>query len=181
MISAQFNVPDGSAQMTLSTYILGFAFGQLLYGPMADSIGRKPVILGGTLIFAAVAVACALSQTIDMLITMRFFHGLAAAAASVVINALMRDIYPKEEFSRMMSFVMLVTTIAPLVAPMVGAPCWCGSAGTRSSGFSRWRALLASAMIAFFISETLPVERRQNLVCAPRWVTLRPCSGISGC
>ena len=120
VISSQFNVPDGSAQMTLSTYILGFALGQLLYGPMADSIGRKPVILGGTLIFAAAAVACALSQTIEMLITMRFFHGLAAAAASVVINALMRDIYPKEEFSRMMSFVMLVTTIAPLVAPMVG-------------------------------------------------------------
>ncbi|HHR1085996.1 TPA: Bcr/CflA family multidrug efflux MFS transporter [Klebsiella aerogenes] len=138
VISSQFNVPDGSAQMTLSTYILGFALGQLLYGPMADSIGRKPVILGGTLIFAAAAVACALSQTIEMLITMRFFHGLAAAAASVVINALMRDIYPKEEFSRMMSFVMLVTTIAPLAA------------------------LLASAMIAFFISETLPVERRQK-------------------
>lgn len=46
VISAQFGVPAGSAQMTLSTYILGFAVGQLLYGPMADSIGRKPVILG---------------------------------------------------------------------------------------------------------------------------------------
>ncbi len=86
---------------------------------MADSLGRKPVILGGTLVFAAAAVACALAQTIDQLIVMRFFHGLAAAAASVVINALMRDIYPKEEFSRMMSFVMLVTTIAPLMAPIV--------------------------------------------------------------
>lgn len=114
VISEQFGVPAGSAQMTLSTYILGFAVGQLLYGPMADSIGRKPVILGGTLVFAAAAVACALAQTIDQLIVMRFFHGLAAAAASVVINALMRDIYPKEEFSRMMSFVMLVTTIALL-------------------------------------------------------------------
>ena len=112
VISAQFGVPAGSAQMTLSTYILGFALGQLFYGPMADSLGRKPVILGGTLIFAAAAVACALAQSIDQLIVMRFFHGLAAAAASVVINALMRDIYPKEEFSRMMSFVMLVTTIA---------------------------------------------------------------------
>ncbi|MDU2782614.1 MAG: Bcr/CflA family multidrug efflux MFS transporter [Enterobacter sp.] len=120
VISAQFGVPAGSAQMTLSTYILGFALGQLFYGPMADSLGRKPVILGGTLVFAAAAVACALAQTIDHLIIMRFFHGLAAAAASVVINALMRDIYPKEEFSRMMSFVMLVTTIAPLVAPMAG-------------------------------------------------------------
>lgn len=70
--------------------------------------------------FAAAAVACALAQTIEQLIVMRFLHGLAAAAASVVINALMRDIYPKEEFSRMMSFVMLVTTIAPLLAPMIG-------------------------------------------------------------
>ena len=100
VISAQFGVPAGSAQMTLSTYILGFALGQLFYGPMADSLGRKPVILGGTLIFAAAAVACALAQSIDQLIVMRFFHGLAAAAASVVINALMRDVYPKEEFSR---------------------------------------------------------------------------------
>ena len=61
VISAQFGVPAGSAQMTLSTYILGFALGQLFYGPMADSLGRKPVILGGTLIFAAAAVACALA------------------------------------------------------------------------------------------------------------------------
>ena len=83
VISAQFGVPAGSTQMTLSTYILGFALGQLIYGPMADSFGRKPVILGGTLIFAAAAVACALAQSIDQLITMRFFHGLAAAAASV--------------------------------------------------------------------------------------------------
>lgn len=65
VISAQFGVPAGSTQMTLSTYILGFALGQLIYGPMADSFGRKPVVLGGTLVFAAAAVACALANTID--------------------------------------------------------------------------------------------------------------------
>ncbi|WP_374257963.1 Bcr/CflA family multidrug efflux MFS transporter [Yokenella regensburgei] len=162
VISAQFGVPAGSAQMTLSTYILGFAVGQLLYGPMADSIGRKPVILGGTLVFAAAAVACALSQTIDQLIIMRFFHGLAAAAASVVINALMRDIYPKEEFSRMMSFVMLVTTIAPLVAPMVGGAVLVWFSWHTIFWILAVAALLASTMIFFFISETLPVERRQK-------------------
>ncbi|WP_348260472.1 MFS transporter, partial [Salmonella enterica] len=69
----------GSAQMTLSTYILRFALGQLIYGPMADSLGGKPVILGGTLVFARAAVACGLAQTIDQVIVMRFFHGLAAA------------------------------------------------------------------------------------------------------
>ncbi|EKM4698024.1 Bcr/CflA family multidrug efflux MFS transporter [Enterobacter roggenkampii] len=162
VISAQFGVPAGSAQMTLSTYILGFALGQLFYGPMADSLGRKPVILGGTLIFAAAAVACALAQTIDHLIIMRFFHGLAAAAASVVINALMRDIYPKEEFSRMMSFVMLVTTIAPLVAPMAGGAVLVWFSWHVIFWILALAALLASAMIFFFIDETLPVERRQK-------------------
>ncbi|MBM3071134.1 Bcr/CflA family multidrug efflux MFS transporter [Enterobacter sp. RHBSTW-00994] len=162
VISAQFGVPAGSAQMTLSTYILGFAFGQLLYGPMADSLGRKPVILGGTLVFAGAAVACALAQTIDHLIIMRFFHGLAAAAASVVINALMRDVYPKEEFSRMMSFVMLVTTIAPLIAPMVGGAVLVWFSWHAIFWILAIAALLASAMIFFFIDETLPVERRQK-------------------
>ncbi|EOJ9649119.1 Bcr/CflA family multidrug efflux MFS transporter [Enterobacter roggenkampii] len=162
VISAQFGVPAGSAQMTLSTYILGFALGQLFYGPMADSLGRKPVILGGTLVFAAAAVACALAQTIDHLIIMRFFHGLAAAAASVVINALMRDIYPKEEFSRMMSFVMLVTTIAPLVAPMAGGAVLVWFNWHVIFWILALAALLASAMIFFFIDETLPVERRQK-------------------
>lgn len=162
VISAQFGVPAGSAQMTLSTYILGFALGQLFYGPMADSLGRKPVILGGTLVFAAAAVACALAQTIDHLIIMRFFHGLAAAAASVVINALMRDIYPKEEFSRMMSFLMLVTTIAPLVAPMAGGAVLVWFSWHVIFWILALAALLASAMIFFFIDETLPVERRQK-------------------
>ena len=161
VIAQQFGVPAGSAQMTLSTYILGFALGQLLYGPMADSIGRKPVILGGTLIFAAAASACALTQSIDQLITLRFFHGLAAAAASVVINALMRDIYPKEEFSRMMSFVMLVTTVAPLLAPMIGGAVLVWLSWHAIFWILAIAALLASLMIFFFISETLPVERRQ--------------------
>ncbi|EFP8030642.1 multidrug efflux MFS transporter Bcr [Escherichia coli] len=144
VISAQFGVSAGSTQMTLSTYILGFALGQLIYGPMADSFGRKPVVLGGTLVFAAAAVACALAQTIDQLIVMRFFHGLAAAAASVVINALMRDIYPKEEFSRMMSFVMLVWLSWHYIFWILALA-----------------AILASAMIFFLIKETLPPERRQ--------------------
>ncbi|WP_273876384.1 MFS transporter, partial [Serratia marcescens] len=87
VIAAQFGVESGSVQMTLSAYMLGFAFGQLFYGPMSDSIGRKPVILWGTLIFAIAGCACAMAQSIDQLIGLRFLHGLAAAAASVVINA----------------------------------------------------------------------------------------------
>lgn len=162
VIAQEYGVDAGRTQMTLSSYILGFAIGQLFYGPMADSIGRKPVILGGTLIFAAAAVACALSQSVDQLIAMRLLHGLAAAAASVVINALMRDIYPKEEFSRMMSFVMLVTTIAPLVAPMAGGAVLVWFNWHAIFWILALLALLASVAIFFLIRETLPVERRQK-------------------
>lgn len=162
-IAQEFSVEAGSAQMTLSTYILGFAIGQLFYGPLADSLGRKPVILGGTLVFMLAAVACALSQTITMLIAMRFIHGLAAAAASVVINALMRDLYSKDEFSRMMSLMMLITTIAPLLAPIIGGMVIVWSSWHAIFWILALAALVASLMIAFLIDETLPVERRQRL------------------
>ena len=160
-IASEFGVSAGSVQMTLSIYIFGFALGQLIYGPLADSFGRKPVIALGTLTFALAAAACALAQTIDQLIVMRFLHGLSAAAASVVINALMRDSYSKEEFSRMMSFVMLITTIAPLLAPIIGGWLlvlwnWHAIFWTLSVA-----ALLTTVLVVTRIKETLPKEKRQ--------------------
>ncbi|WP_312665651.1 Bcr/CflA family multidrug efflux MFS transporter [Pantoea sp. CTOTU49201] len=161
-IAHEFAVSAGSVQMTLNLYILGFAIGQLVYGPLADSYGRKPVIVLGTLIFACAAAACALSQTIDQLIFMRFLHGLSAAAASVVINALMRDTYSKEDFSRMMSFVMLVTTIAPLLAPIIGGWLlllwnWHAIFWTLAGA-----ALITTMLVVTQIRETLKPEQRQR-------------------
>jgi len=161
-IAREFGVSAGSVQMTLNIYILGFALGQLVYGPLADSFGRKPVIALGTLIFAVAAAACAMAQTIDQLIFMRLLHGLSAAAGSVVISALMRDSYSQEEFSRMMSFVMLVTTIAPLMAPIVGGWLlllwnWHAIFWTISSA-----AVVTTVLVVTQIRETLPVDKRQK-------------------
>ncbi|PHM63674.1 Bcr/CflA family multidrug efflux MFS transporter [Xenorhabdus ishibashii] len=161
-IAENFGVSDGLVQMTLSSYILGFAIGQMIYGPMSDSLGRKPVILGGVIVFAISSAACALAQDIDTFIFMRFLHGFSAAAAGVVINALMRDRFTKEEFSRSMSFVTLVMIIAPLLAPMLG--------GILMVWFN-WHAIFWSialvavitvALVVFFIEETLPKEKRQK-------------------
>ncbi|PWC10343.1 Bcr/CflA family drug resistance efflux transporter [Brenneria roseae subsp. americana] len=162
IIAAEFGAPDGHVQMTLSTYVLGFAIGQMFYGPMADSLGRKPVILVGVLVFALTGAACALSQTVEQLIQMRFLHGLSAAAPAVVINALMRDMFSKDEFSRMMSFVMLVMTVAPLIAPIAGGALlvwfsWHSIFWTMSGA-----AFLAVILVFFFINETLPAEKRQK-------------------
>ena len=161
-IAREFGVSAGSVQMTLNLYILGFALGQLLYGPLADSFGRKPVIAVGTLIFAVAAAACALSQSIEQLIFMRLLHGLSAAAGSVVISALMRDSYSKEEFSRMMSFVMLVTTIAPLMAPIVGGwllLLWSWHAIFWAISLA---AVVTTVLVVTQIKETLPRDRRQK-------------------
>lgn len=161
-IALDFGVSDGMVQLTLSAYIIGFAIGQLFYGPMADSIGRKPVILGGVLLFAIAAGGCALVKDINQLILLRFLHGLAAASASVVISALMRDMFSKEEFSRMMSFVTLVMTIAPLMAPIIG--------GILLKWFT-WHAifwalsitaLLAVVFVKVCIPETLHKDNRQK-------------------
>ncbi|AHG18704.1 bicyclomycin/multidrug efflux system [Chania multitudinisentens RB-25] len=162
IIAQEFGVESGRVQMTLSAYVLGFALGQLFYGPMSDSIGRKPVILWGTLVFAIAGGACAMAQSVEQLINLRFLHGLSAAAASVVINALMRDMFTKDEFSRMMSFVILVMTIAPLLAPMIGGALllwfnWHAIFWTMAAA-----ALFGSVLVAFFIKETLPKERRQK-------------------
>ncbi|MCX8956537.1 Bcr/CflA family multidrug efflux MFS transporter [Erwinia psidii] len=161
-IAREFGVSAGSVQMTLNIYILGFALGQLIYGPLADSFGRKPVISVGTLVFAVAAAACAMAQTIDQLIFMRLLHGLSAAAGSVVISALMRDCYSKEEFSRMMSFVMLVTTIAPLLAPIVGGwllLIWSWHAVFWSISMV---AVVTTVMVVTQIKETLPADKRQK-------------------
>ncbi|WP_413737911.1 Bcr/CflA family multidrug efflux MFS transporter [Sodalis sp. RH21] len=162
LIASEFGVSAGSVQMTLSAYVLGFSVGQLFYGPLADSLGRKPVILFGTFFFTLAAAACALSQSVEQLINMRFVHGLSAAAASVVINALMRDMFTKDDFSRMMSFVVLVMTVAPLLAPIIGGGLLLLFSWHAIFWSMALAALIATVLVMLYIRETLPKERRQK-------------------
>ncbi|WP_340616478.1 Bcr/CflA family multidrug efflux MFS transporter [Xenorhabdus entomophaga] len=160
-IAENFGVSDGLVQMTQNSYILGFAIGQMFYGPMADSLGRKPVILGGVIVFAISSAACALAQDIHTFISMRFLHGFSAAAAGVVINALMRDMFTKDEFSRSMSFVTLVMVIAPLLAPMLGGMMLIWFNWHAIFWSIAIAAIVAAVLVTFFIKETLPQEKRQ--------------------
>ncbi|CAK9885412.1 MAG: Bicyclomycin resistance protein [Candidatus Erwinia impunctatus] len=160
-IARQYAVSSGSVQMTLNLYIVGFAFGQLVYGPLADSFGRKPILVAGTLAFSFAAAACALSQSIEQLIIMRTLHGLAAAAGSVVISALMRDCYSKEEFSRMMSFVLLVTTIAPLLAPIIGGWLLLLASWHAIFWVLAFAGIITALLVITQLKETLPKSQRQ--------------------
>ncbi len=162
-IAKELNVAPGAVQVTLTIYIAGFAIGQLLHGPLSDSFGRKPVLIVGILLFAVGSVVCAITNDVESLKYVRAAQGFAGAAAAVVIQALIRDMFDKEDFARTMSFITLVTMTAPLAAPMLG--------GHLAEWFG-WRSIfwflaLVSALVVvaviWKIPETLKPENRQPL------------------
>ncbi|ADT86878.1 Bcr/CflA family multidrug efflux MFS transporter [Vibrio sp. Vb2880] len=162
-IARDLGASAGAVQITLTAYTAGFAIGQLLHGPLADSYGRRPVMLCGILLFAIASMVSATTDGIDALTMIRAAQGFAGAAAAVVIQAVVRDMFDREDFARAMSFVTLVVTLAPLLAPMIGGhlAVWFG-----------WRSIfwalaifsaVVIAMVFWKIPETLSAENRQPL------------------
>jgi DHA1 family bicyclomycin/chloramphenicol resistance-like MFS transporter len=111
--------PD-AVKITLTTYMLGFAVGQLVFGPLSDRFGRRPVLLGGLLFFTVTTVGCAFAQSIESLITQRFFQGVGACAGVVIARALARDAYEFRELPRVVGWISLALNIAPAIAPSIG-------------------------------------------------------------
>lgn len=107
-------------QQTLSAYLFGFALMNLFHGALADSFGRRPVILWGVAAFTAASIGCALSQTIAQLIFFRAMQGLATGAGIVVSRAVIRDMFPPAQAQRVMSQVTIFFGAAPAVAPLIG-------------------------------------------------------------
>lgn len=119
-IEASLNASAQQVQFTLSVFLVGFAIGQLVYGPLSDSFGRKGIMLTGLAIFSLANLAVIWADNITTLTILRFFQALGGGAASVIVGALIRDMYQREQFSKIMSFVILIMTLAPLVAPTLG-------------------------------------------------------------
>ncbi|PSV51757.1 Bcr/CflA family multidrug efflux MFS transporter [Photobacterium sp. GB-3] len=159
-IAKDFLVSPSLVQVTLTVFTAGFAFGQLIHGPLADSYGRRPILLLGTISFTVLTVLGALSTSITELTVIRVLQGFAGAAAAVIISALVRDMFEREEFSRTMSFVTLVMTVAPLLAPMIGGhlSVWFGWRAV--FWFLSIFAVIVLLSIVFKIKETLPKEKR---------------------
>ena len=150
-------------QGTLAVYTAGFALGQLFFGPLSDAKGRRPVLLGGMLVFMLTALLCALASNVTTLTGLRAAQGFAGAASAVVVQALVRDLFNREDFARTMAYITLVMTLAPLIAPLLG--------GYLAHWFG-WRSIfwVLAAFTAIMalacrvrLPETLPPERRQPL------------------
>ncbi len=111
---------DNSRQWIITAYLLGFGAAQIVYGPLADRFGRKPVLLGGLAIYVVFAIACAFAPTFETLIAARVATGVGAAATRVLAVSIVRDRYSGRTMARVMSLSFLVFLGVPIVAPTVG-------------------------------------------------------------
>ncbi|MDI1274086.1 multidrug effflux MFS transporter [Polaromonas sp.] len=107
-------------QQTLSAYLFGFAFMNLFHGALADSFGRRPVVLWGIAMFTLASAGCALSQSIEQLVFFRALQGLSTGAGIVVSRAVIRDMFPPAQAQKMMSQVTIYFGVAPAIAPIIG-------------------------------------------------------------
>lgn len=119
-IAASLGATPVEMQQTLSAYLLGFAVMNLFHGALADSFGRRPVVLVGVAVFTLASVGCALSQSIGALVAFRALQGMSAGAGMVVSRAVIRDLFPPSEAQRVMSQVTIYFGVAPAIAPIVG-------------------------------------------------------------
>ena len=147
-------------QLIITLLFLGMAFGQLFWGPLSDSFGRKPVVLVGASVFVCGCLVSALSQDLETMLAGRFLQGLGAAASRIITIAIIRDRYEGNAMAQIMSLIMSVFILVPMVAPAIGQGIlW----------IAGWReifvvlmvlALIVQAWFAFRQPETLEVENR---------------------
>jgi len=111
---------ENQQQLVVIAYFIGFGSTQLVWGPLADRFGRKPILAAGVILYSAFALLCGLAWTFPLLIAARVCQGAAAAVTRVLVVAMVRDLFESEEMARVMSLVSMVFMVMPVVAPNLG-------------------------------------------------------------
>ncbi|WP_405708762.1 Bcr/CflA family multidrug efflux MFS transporter [Streptomyces xanthophaeus] len=161
-VTDALNSPAATVQLTLTACLAGMALGQLVIGPMSDKWGRRTPLLTGMVVYVLATALCAFAPTVELLIAFRLLQGLAGAAAIVIARAVVRDLYDGVEMARFFSTLMLVSGVAPIIAPLIGG---------QVLRFSDWRGVfvvltgvgaLLTLLVWRRLDETLPPERRHT-------------------
>lgn len=119
-IADDFNTTPSQVALSVSSYFIGMAVGQVLYGPLLDRFGRKKPLYAGLLLFIAASISCAHSETVESLTVLRFFQALGGSVAWVAAVAMVRDFFPVHESARIFSLLILILGVSPLLAPTFG-------------------------------------------------------------
>ncbi len=138
-IGRALHASTAQVQLTISSYLLGFAAGQLIYGPVSDRFGRRPVILVAIVLFGVASVVCATTQSIETLTAVRFVQALGGAGSIVLARAVVRDLYTGVRAGRELSLMGSITAFAPIVGPVIGGSCRSRLAGDPASS-CLWRS-----------------------------------------
>jgi MFS transporter, DHA1 family, multidrug resistance protein len=161
-IAHVLGAPVARTQLTISSYLIGFAVGQMIYGPLSDRYGRRPVLLAAVALYLASTLACAAAQSVDLLIAARLLQGISGSGAIVLARAIVRDVYSGVQAARELSLMGSISATAPIVAPMIG--------GVLQAGFG-WRAnficmsvggLIALLVAGRLLPETLRPDNRAS-------------------
>ena len=159
-IARDLHTDPSHVQLSMTVYFLAVAGGQIFYGPLSDAVGRKRPIFLGLALFATGCIWAAAAPSIASLIAARIFQGMGAAATAVIPLAVIRDEHSGPDAARLMSLAMLSLSVSPVLAPTLGGVL---------VQFASWRVifavltvitLLAAAMVARLLPETLPMSRR---------------------
>lgn len=117
---AVFGTDHATVQLTLSLYLIGVAVGQLVYGPLSDRFGRRPVLLAGIALYLGASAACALATGIGALIAGRVVQALGGCAGMVIARAIVRDAWDRDQATRVLAAVIAGMAVAPMVGPVIG-------------------------------------------------------------
>ncbi len=159
-IAGEFGVTTAMVQQTLSVFFIGLAAGQVVYGPLSDRLGRRGPLFVGSTLYTLACIGCALAPSLNSLIWLRLAQALGGCAGMVVSRSVVRDLFDRRESARMYSFLMLVTGVAPIAAPLLGG---------QLLRFFDWRAIfyvltgygvVTMLLVVFALPESLPQERR---------------------
>lgn len=132
-IAAELTPQDPNrAQLILTSFVFGMGLGTLVMGPLSDAFGRKPVIVGGAVLYCLAALVGYLAPTLETVLAARVVMGLGVAAPRVVSLAMVRDLYAGRDMARIVSFAMMVFMVVPAAAPLLGAAI-IAAAGDRKS------------------------------------------------
>ncbi|WP_267900256.1 multidrug effflux MFS transporter [Falsigemmobacter faecalis] len=150
-----------NAQLILTSFVLGMGVGTFVAGPMSDAWGRRAVVMIGAVLFCAGAMLAWAGTSLETVLAGRILQGVGAAGPRIIAMATVRDIYSGRQMARIMSFVMMIFTIVPAAAPLIGA---------QIIAFTGWRGifiafvlfmLLAATWYGTRLGETLPPEKRR--------------------
>lgn len=173
-IGAHLHVTEENRrQLIIVIYMLGFGFGQLLWGPLADRFGRKPILTAGITAYAVFASLCSIAPSFEVLIAGRLLQGASAAVTRVLVVAMVRDLFEGEAMARVMSLTFMVFMLVPVLAP---------SFGQAILAIGPWQAIfwalagygvLLGVWSYLRLPETLHAEYRRSLKLGELWEAAR--------